>query len=389
MAARFFCCVAAVALWATAADDTVAQRIRFGSSDPSATVYQPISPTYPAPTLNGVAPFDPYAPAPQPFLGLPPASTAPTLPTTPLPYPPQQYTPPLTSPMIPPPTLVPAQPLPFTPGNIYERLSGNLAIGFQAAVLQAYPGAFASPSLSASFDPNFNLEFSPRFWVGIRGNYGLIVRGRYWQFNHGTSKGTLTAPGFMDPDLVSSLYDINVYALDVEVGQKRDIQGWDLEMGGAIRYAEAEVTQNVVFDFVDAGMDMQYGATGFSGFSGLGPGVFLGGRRELGWRGFTFLANTRLSFLFGNTNFSVGETTALNPPGVDPIPTIDLKVSNHVLQVWEMQVGVEWSRQLSSGARFFLGAFLEGQVWELPSSPFAISSDLGFFGPTFSVGLDW
>ena len=64
----------------------------------------------------------------------------------------------------------------------------------------------------------------------------------------------------------------------------------------------------------------------------------------------------------------------------------DLATVQDVMPNWELQIGAHWTRRMNSGATFYLGAFFEAQLWDW-ISPGQINSDLGFWGPTFAVGI--
>ena len=62
--------------------------------------------------------------------------------------------------------------------------------------------------------------------------------------------------------------------------------------------------------------------------------------------GLAFLVGVRLAFLFGDS------TAVLTTENAFADPIVESDFEEHLVQVWEVQVGLEYSRQLASGARF-------------------------------------
>jgi histidyl-tRNA synthetase len=56
--------------------------------------------------------------------------------------------------------------------------------------------------------------------------------------------------------------------------------------------------------------------------------------------------------------------------------------------MFEMRLGVEWSRELSNGARFYTQTVYEAQYWQ-SAQLFngAGGMDVGFTGVAFNIGL--
>jgi hypothetical protein len=378
------------------------------ATGPPANVYPP--PTLPPATqpqavqnLVGDAqryglPFDPYA-QPAQYVGPPPAP-----PPAAVPY----------ATTAPPPTWsLPG--LPTSWGGFYA--------GVEATILEARPGgigiplidgfplgvgpAVVAPAAELDFFPEFDLEFSGRVWAGYKGAAGFGGRGRWWHYDHessgqfnlfplpvGTPIGVDTdAPpdAIVDANVLiestSLTTNLRINSIDLEATQDGEFHNWDFQIAGGVRYAKIDydlfggVTGTIeepIGELPANFEEFDHTVSVFSEFEGVGPTIAMGARRPLLFAdGLAFLTNLRLAFLFGDSTASLAfDDVATN--------SIDFQ---ELVQVWEVQVGFEYSRQLASGARLFGSAFLEAQVWEW-GVPLGISgSDLGFFGPTVGVGI--
>jgi hypothetical protein len=326
-------------------------------------------------------PFDPYA--------------QPAQYTTPIAPPPGAV--PYGSPMAPPP-LMPFPALPASWGGFYA--------GFEATILEAHGGNISEPVslmleeipidvVSLEFIPDTSLEFSPRVWAGYKGAAGFGVRARWWLFDHGGGGNFDLSPvpeGAMidldeddadDDSLTLGLRNnLKVNAIDLEGTQDGEFHNWDFQIAGGVRYAtiDYDLTGTATGTHVDMGMeeDINHTIVILSEFEGVGPTVSMAARRPLlSIDGLAFLTNLRLAFLFGDSSGSLR---------IDDAPSSSVTF-DELVQVWEVQVGFEYSRQIQSGARLFGAAMLEAQVWEW-NIPIGISGgDLGFFGPTVVVGI--
>jgi hypothetical protein len=350
-------------------------------------------------------PFDPYA---QPAQYVGPAVPPPAVP----------YNAPYTA--SPPPVAT-------SPGFSFPALSpswGGFYAGFDATILEARVGGASIvtlgefpvgmgpvdvPITSLEFDPDYDLEFSPRVWGGYKGAAGFGVRGRWWWYDHGSGGRFAFNPlevGVAEPvdTTGDGVADVNVIldsatlrsnltlnSIDLEGTQDGNFHNWDFQIAGGVRYAKIEYDMigSIAGNIEDPIGELPAGFEPFtdtisaaSEFSGVGPTIALAGRRPLMFAdGLAFMVGVRLAFLFGDSTATLTTENAF----ADPLVASDFE--EHLVQVWEVQVGLEYSRQLASGARLFGAAFLAAQVWEW-NSPFGVSGgDLGFFGPTISVGI--
>jgi hypothetical protein len=85
-------------------------------------------------------------------------------------------------------------------------------------------------------------------------------------------------------------------------------------------------------------------------------------------------------------------------PGAGPFRSED-----HMLQVTEVRIGLDWTRTLRSGSQIFARAAYEAQSWQLANNsldnvpitagifantPFSgFGLDVGFVGPTLALGV--
>lgn len=333
-------------------------------------------------------PFDPYAQPAQYVAPAPPPPPPPAVPyTTPAPA---------AAPWLTLPTLSPSW--------------GGLYAGFEGTILEPRVGSVVFPASSITldgvplpiesftFEPDYDFELSPRVWVGYKGVAGFGIRGRWWYFDHSGAGNfdiedlpegamvDLDGDMLLDDSLALSLHsDLRMNVIDLEGTQDGQFHNWDFQVSGGVRYAKIDYdligTITGSIDPPPAPPEFTHTLSALSEFEGFGPTIGVSGRRPfVAFDGLAFLVNVRLAFLFGDSEASFGD-----PDMITSLP--DGVVFEDSVQAWEAQIGFEYSRQLASGARLFGGAFLEGQVWEWGFPTGITGDDLGFVGPTFTVGL--
>lgn len=258
---------------------------------------------------------------------------------------------------------------------------GCIVAGFEAAMLTPHMGNVTAdiPALGGpiSLLPDYNMEFSPRVFLGYVGPGGLGVRLRYWQFDHSARGDSAVMDLIEELSGEQNNFDLSLeaHALDLEATQQGMIGNWELQAAGGVRYATLSQGFNV--DFVDPAAD-DFGA--FAKFEGVGPTFALQARRPLFDSGLSLFGAARGSLLFGTTRLrGTGDLSGVN--------AFDIEVTRHLLKVWELQIGAEYAYVFEGGARLFTRAAYEAQVWEVGSVLGLGGSDVGFVGPTFSVGL--
>ncbi len=112
-------------------------------------------------------------------------------------------------------------------------------------------------------------------------------------------------------------------------------------------------------------------------FEGIGPTVALDVRRQISNSGFSLVGGTRGAWLYGTTDaYLTGD-----------IGSIDLTISaeDHLMQIYEVVLGVEWARQFADGNQLTAGIMWEAQAWEWSPMAGLIYQDIGLTGPTFTI----
>jgi hypothetical protein len=104
------------------------------------------------------------------------------------------------------------------------------------------------------------------------------------------------------------------------------------------------------------------------------------------------IAGARASLLFGESKLSLSENVLgglIGDVAPDGLSGTSLSANQHLLEIYEVKFGGEWSRPLGCG-RLFARAVYEAQAWEL--APFVLGlldSNIGFVGASFSLGIEW
>jgi len=261
------------------------------------------------------------------------------------------------------------------------RPRGGIIAGADIAVLEPHIGTLGL-SLgdwgSSSMSPDFDGEIAPRIWLGYQGSGGLSGRMRYWQFDHNAT-GENIVSGLTQGEGNLTL-GLEAHALDFELAQEGCFRNWVFEIAGGVRYGKMEFAVGVsdLPEIPESGCIPDFGLA--ATFEGVGPTVALAARRPIGSGGLAFVVGARGSFLFGDTDVSgSGAASIVNHLGIE--------LEEHLMQVWEFQVGGEWSRTTECGNRLFARAVYEAQVWEWAPALGLLGSDIGFVGPTFSLGV--
>lgn len=341
----------------------------------------------PGVALQGIQPFDPYASAP----GLPPPlsggnySSAYPAPAPNLSAPP--FSPPVgNAPVVPPTNYSQGSNRSSLLGNgpyqpAFNFNGGGLYGGLQIPFLQPRYGNFVitsdafGPSTTVNATPKHDLAFSTRLIAGFEGPEGLGVRARWWHFDDTASGvGSVVRLGDTIASTTSAQLETDVF--DLELTQAGRFHNWEFLVSGGVRYADLGSKIESTFMLPP---ERFFRTT--SGFNGVGPVLGVSTRRSLRqWEGLAFDFNSRFAFLFGD--HEVQNTSDLSGAAERE----NLASIQDVLPTWELQIGAHWTRQLRTGATFYIGAFFEAQLWDW-IAPGQINSDLGFWGPTFAVGI--
>lgn len=243
--------------------------------------------------------------------------------------------------------------------------------GIELSLLMPHPGslrlAVTPPGGQFVLTPNYDVQAAPRVWLGYRNSEGLGVRARYWQLNATAVSTSLPVP------LISS---VEAQAFDFEVTQTAKLGRWELDVSGGIRWG-----------LVENGLDVGPGILSlFQNMEGTGPTIAIGARRPVGCRNLSIYGNARASLLFGDNDFTA--SGFLLGPFLGG-SSLTLSAENSVMQVYEMQIGTEWTKELSNGGQFFARAGLEAQVWDVPGATLGLlDQNIGFVGGVLAFGIN-
>ncbi|MEN6494844.1 MAG: Lpg1974 family pore-forming outer membrane protein [Thermoguttaceae bacterium] len=249
----------------------------------------------------------------------------------------------------------------------FQTCSG-LAGGAEVAFLRPYVGDLQGVSVelltnSASYRSDSN-TFDPswRLWLGYVSPTGGGVRARYWQFDHDLAAETFDTT--VGGDALSGRGRLNMYSIDVEFMQRFDFETFSINGTAGMRVANIDRS----FSMTSAGGGGDPSTLSLSNqYDGIGPTLSGEFRRPIGSGGLAVLVNSRGTLLFGSrkVNLVIPEDLA----GFPDFPQISITgEDDSFLAVGEIQMGFEWSRELSNGSRVFTNALWEGQAWGSNSS---------------------
>ncbi len=289
-------------------------------------------------------------------------------------------------------------------------------------------------------DVSHHMQAAPQLWLGYIGENGLGGRGRYWYFRQGTSQslafpastgaslttvfsatplgleafgdtlfsppvdpGQPQPPGTPEPTAVTITSKLEVQVGDVEVLQDIQVGSWDFLFAGGIRIARIAQTYNFYNLQPTATPLVLRNLLSSSDFNGAGPVLAMESRRSLGGSGLGLYGSGRGALLFGSSQQNVlfGGTRLRNE---DPNPQIATEHRSRALPVVELEVGLEYGRDVGRSILFGQIA-LVGQNWigagsASRSSPntfkegdplhgSAADSDFGFFGLACRMGMNY
>ena len=243
--------------------------------------------------------------------------------------------------------------------------TGAIVAGAELALLTPHGGSLSVGIPGEAEElvvPGFDIGASPRVWLGYQNANGVTGRVRYWQFDHSQS---IDEGPLRNADL-----GLEAHTLDLEFGQVGHFCGWECETTGGIRWATVSNDMRVAFD----GDDVIFRRR----FEGVGPTVAFATRRPVGCRGLAMVGSIRASLLYGDANFAVEGD--LVEDLFDAAGSLTADLDEDFAQIYEIQIGAEWSRVFRSGALLTARAVLEAQSWEV--------LHLGFIGPAISLGIE-
>jgi hypothetical protein len=248
-------------------------------------------------------------------------------------------------------------------------------------------------------DFGLGTQFVPEINIGVVGCNGLGFRVGWWGFatgDHQTITGvapfTTTAaplglrlfvPG---GDIGAADAHINMNVWTFEVTQDWQCVPCAMMVAGGLRYAH--IAQQ--YDAVDLTVPTTFLLSGHN-FDGIGPTLYVRGRRQCGCSGTYLFGDARGSLLVGRFKQAVSGTNV-----IDPVDFADS--SRMVMAEGELELGAGWRRDFS-GIDGFVEIGVTGQIWSEVgnSSRSTLSSDaptisdnnLGLMGITIRAGINY
>ncbi len=273
----------------------------------------------------------------------------------------------------------------FYAGFAFVFMKPHAKEAFQATVVDG-SGVFRMVPFSHEYDA------TPRVWFGYSGEGGLGVRARYWQFDQAIEpfhSNPMTAaqahavtvifPATISatpPNVLNVADELEAQTVDLEGTQAISMTDLSLLIGGGLRYAL--MRQQTDATVTNAGV-VEQSLNWHRRFEGVGPSLSAEMERPLGSSGLAIIGAFRGSLLFGNKDLDRVETNGI---GGGP-PVVSLDKAKEVLGIGEIELGLQWTRQLAQGGDLFLRGAYEGQLWSDSGTP--TLGYLGFQG--FSVGF--
>ena len=219
------------------------------------------------------------------------------------------------------------------------------------------------------------------------------LRSRYWTID---AAADLHVPHSIDASDDATLRDIAIgvgveaQTLDLELTQRADLGPMQLQVAGGFRYGKmctdlgASGVESVFNEQTYGYDDSPFAGSVAADFEGVGPTVALGVRRPFGGCRMALVGDVRGSWLYGHTNaYPTGDLIAAMEEYA-----VSGRAGDHMMQVWEVQLGLEWTRPAACG-ELVARAVWEAQAWEWAPLASLLHQDVGFSGPTFSLGYVW
>jgi len=246
--------------------------------------------------------------------------------------------------------------------------------GAELPWLQVQSSGIAIPGIPI-MTPNFGQEPSIRFWGGYESCEGLGFRATYWEFEDSSGLTPLGVGG------VNLGLGVDVYTVDLELTHRAKFCGFDILASGGVRIGGLKQS-------LFAAAQTQAGPASIAisrDFDGAGLTFGVGFDRQVGCSPLSLYGNFRGSILFGDSDIDLNVNV---PPFVPLAANNAATLKNQTLPIWEIQLGLEYNRETGFGD-LFARAGVEAQVWEVPPVLLGLGDDhLGFFGPTFAIGLE-
>lgn len=277
-----------------------------------------------------------------------------------------------------------------------DQRRGEFYAGFECVIAkphfkESFQTTIVTGPSSVTMVPfSYDYDVAPRAWFGYTTASGLGLRTRYWQYNQSAEPfqsppGTVASAQVVTvifpaaivavpPAVLNSSDKLEVHTVDFEGTQEMQFGKLSLLAGGGLRYAMME--QQSEATVTNSGVVTQ-SLSWLRRFEGVGPTIAVEVERPLGNCGLAFVGVFRGSLLFGHKDL---DRTELNGSGGGP-PIVTLDKADEVLGIGEIQLGLQWTRQLSMGDFVVRGTY-EGQLWSDSGTP--TLGYLGFQG--FGIG---
>lgn len=214
------------------------------------------------------------------------------------------------------------------------------------------------------------LQFATRLTLGYEDCSCFGGRVRWFSFDNDLGYNGLWVNGTTIPLLGTTNLDVD--ALDFDITQGGSFGYWKLIGSAGLRYGRVDLMENSI-NFEDVAAFVA--GVGGVQFEGVGPTLSLEGRRQVAGTGLSIFASGRTSLLWGDadvyTPFFIGNL---------------LPVRDEIVQVWEIQLGVEYAKTLSNGMTAETGVFWEAQRWDSENNTLG---DLSFMGLGIHAGLSY
>ncbi len=249
--------------------------------------------------------------------------------------------------------------------------------GVDLAVLKPHVGSVGAAFLDhprVDITPEYDFEVAPRIWLGWENPECLGVRARYWTIDANATQTYAHSLPILDADILGTQTSLEAQAFDVEATQSLGLGRLQVQVAGGVRYAKMETGLSV---FGEGDNAAPFNAGIGMDFEGFGPTVGIGCRRPIGSRGLSLVGAARASWVYGETDLGLlGELSEI-PVSVD--------VEDHVMQINEVGLGVDWSRCLGHGGVVSVALLWEAQAWEWAPVAGLVHQDIGLTGPTVAL----
>lgn len=246
---------------------------------------------------------------------------------------------------------------------------------------------------------DWDLELAPKIWIGYNGN---SFGGRISYFTlDGDTNDNFTVPagqsaasarpfernlpaGVGPGTAITSSHDLEIDVLDLEATKILRRCNWQVLGSAGIRILSVEQSYNIT------GNDPAVGVERLSSqhdFDGLGPTLSIEGRRMFG--NLSVFGIARQSLLFGDRDATVTQVTAGN------MTNIRTQNNDGVVSMTELELGVEYAREMGGLRPFiqgaFVGQFLTGVGNGANGDLFTLQRDqnMGLIGGRVTFGLEF